>query len=95
MGRRHGHRPGETWSVGGLLATSSPALASWGPGRLDLFVRGEDNALWHYCLSDDESPWVSLGGVLTAAPAAASSGEGRIDVFAKGTDNAIWQRHLG
>lgn len=85
---------GGTWSVGGLLATSSPALASWGPGRLDLFVRGDDNALWHNCISDAESPWVSLGGILTAAPAAVSWGEGRIDVFAKGTDNALWHRHL-
>ncbi len=28
--------------------TSGPAVCSWGPGRIDVFVRGgDDNALWH------------------------------------------------
>jgi hypothetical protein len=33
-------------SLGGIL-TSGPAAASWDTNRLDVFVRGEDNALWH------------------------------------------------
>ena len=33
-------------SLGGKL-TSGPAAASWSEGRLDVFARGTDNALWH------------------------------------------------
>jgi hypothetical protein len=39
-----------TWNVweslGGVL-TSGPAVASWSPNRLDVFVGGTDSALWH------------------------------------------------
>jgi hypothetical protein len=73
--------------------TSAPAVCSWGPARLDVFGRGEDNALWHKSLTGrDWSDWVSLGGVLTSPPAAVSWGEGRIDVFIRGTDMALWHR---
>ena len=41
---------GETWvrteTLGGQL-TSGPGVASWGPGRLDVFARGSDNSLIH------------------------------------------------
>ncbi len=33
------------WLGGGF--TTGPAACSWAPGRLDLFGRGEDSALWH------------------------------------------------
>jgi hypothetical protein len=33
-------------SLGGVL-TSDPAAVSWGPNRIDCFVRGTDNAMWH------------------------------------------------
>ena len=40
-------RGAEAWqSLGGYL-TSSPAAVSWGNGRIDVFVHGGDNALWH------------------------------------------------
>src|SRR5262249_47495824 len=41
---------GSSWSgwesLGGVL-TSAPAAVSWGPNRIDCFVRGTDNAMWH------------------------------------------------
>ncbi len=72
--------------------SSGPGIASWGPGRLDIFVRGSDNALWHkfYASSFGWSGWSSLGGQLAADPAAISWGPGRLDIFAQGTDNALW-----
>jgi hypothetical protein len=79
-------------ALGGAM-TSGPGVASWGSGRLDVFVRGTDNAL--YQRSWDGTRWVdwqALGGVLTADPAAVSWGSGRIDVFVRGTDNALYQR---
>jgi Repeat of unknown function (DUF346) len=73
--------------------TSAPAVCSWGPGRLDVFGRGEDNALWHKWLTGrDWSDWQSLGGTLSAPPAAVSWGEGRIDVFVRGPDLALWHK---
>jgi hypothetical protein len=79
-------------SLGGGF-TTGPAAASWGPGRLDVFGRGEDNALWHAWFENGRwSHWESLGGGLTSRPAAASRGRRRLDVFARGTDNALWHR---
>ena len=33
-------------SAGGTLG-SDPTAVSWGPGRIDVFTRGEDSVLWH------------------------------------------------
>lgn len=95
MARRNGAWNGPHRGIGGLASTSSPAICSPAPGRLDILVRGPDNALWHSWSTDDAQhwqPWESLGGILTAAPAAVSWGGGRIDVFAKGTDDAYWHK---
>ena len=72
-------------------ATSGPDVASSGPGRLDVFVRGADNALWHRWHDGAWSAWVSLGGVLTSDPTAVSWSAGRLDVFVRGTDSALWR----
>jgi len=85
-----------TWSewesLGGGL-TSPPAAVSWGEGRIDVFVRGTDRALWHrWFTGGDWSDWESLGGVLNFGPAVSSWGPRRLDVFARGTDNTIFQR---
>jgi hypothetical protein len=86
-----------TWlgweSLGGVL-TSGPAASSWSSGRLDVFVRGTDSALWHKWFQNGWSGWESLGGVLTSSPAAVSSGNGRIDVFVRGTDCALWHKRF-
>jgi Repeat of unknown function (DUF346) len=84
--------------------TSAPAVASWGMGRLDVFVRGSDNRLWQrscdiatgvnsVCDGGDWSTWQQPpigGGNLGSAPAAVSWGLGRIDVFTRGTDSALY-----
>jgi Repeat of unknown function (DUF346) len=85
--------------------TEAPAVASWGPGRLDVFVRGSDNRLWQksceiptsgqneVCDGNDWSGWQSPpigGGALGSAPAAVSWGLGRIDVFTRGTDSGLY-----
>jgi Repeat of unknown function (DUF346) len=81
-----------TWeSLGGVLS-SSPDVCSWAPGRLDVFLRGTDDALWHRWYDGGWSGWESLGGVITSDPAAVSWSQGRIDVFARGTDAALWHR---
>jgi len=86
---------GSQWSnwesLGGVLS-SAPDVCSWGPGRLDGFVRGTDNALYHKWYDGRWSDWESLGGVLTSDPSAVSWGSGRIDVFVRGSDNALYHK---
>ncbi|MET0939041.1 MAG: tyrosinase family protein, partial [Gaiellaceae bacterium] len=80
------------WESPGGILTSEPAVCSWSPGRLDVFVRGTDSALWHKWFENGWSDWESLGGVLTSGPGAASWDSGRIDVFVAGTDSALWHK---
>jgi tyrosinase-like protein/polyphenol oxidase-like protein len=84
-----------TWmdweSLEGVL-TSGSGAASWAPGRLDVFVRGTDSALWHKWFDNGWSDWESLGGILTSSPAAVAWDQGRIDVFGRGTDSALWHK---
>jgi hypothetical protein len=82
----------QAWeSLGGVLS-SGPDVSSWAAGRLDVFARGTDNALWHKWYDGGWSGWESLGGVLTSDPTAVSWSNGRIDVFARGTGNALWHK---
>ena len=80
------------WEPLGGPIGSGPDLSSWGPNRLDAFVRGTDNQLWHRYLDGSIWTWEALGGVITAEPGAVSWGTGRIDVFVRGSDNALWHR---
>jgi serine protease AprX len=94
-----GGRLANAWSdwqpLGGGLR-SGPAVASRGPGRLDVFVRGTDDALWQRSFGPGGwGNWQPLGGLTTAEPAAVSSEDASIDVFVRGTDNALWQRSFG
>lgn len=78
------------WTPAGGL-TSPAAAASWGAGRMDLFARGQDNALWHRDWDGSGwTGWLPLGGGLDSAPAAVSWGQGRVDVFARGLDSGLW-----
>jgi hypothetical protein len=80
---------GSDWeSLGGVLS-SGPDVCSWSEGRLDVFVRGTDNALHHKWFDGGWSDWESLGGILTSDPSAVSWGNGRIDVFVRGIDDAL------
>jgi spore germination protein YaaH len=84
---------GATWSSLGGTATSRPAVSSSSAARLDVFVRGQDNAVWQDTWTGSGwSGWVSLGGSVTSAPAAVSWGSSRIDLFAIGQDKALWHR---
>jgi hypothetical protein len=102
-----------SWTSLGGLATSGPGVAhtSGTPGdssppigRIDLFVRGSDGALWHRTMygsgpSNLWTRWASLGGIITSDPAAVSTGNPHNDTFeltvaARGTDGALWTRHV-
>jgi hypothetical protein len=82
-------------TMGGALAPGSgPGAASWGPARLDVFVRGGNDALYHKASTDNGttwSDWDPLGGVLSSDPAAVSWGTGRIDVVVRG-GTQLWHK---
>jgi len=81
------------WSAWSAIgdATATPAVASWGAGHLDVFIRGQDNALYQRTWDSGAwSGWYAVGGTLTSAPAAISQTTGRIDVFVRGQDDALW-----
>lgn len=63
---------------------SAPAAVSWGPNRIDLFLRGTDNQLYHEVSGDNGATWLSswepLGGSVGATPAVASWAPNRLDV---------------
>lgn len=85
---------GSTWqswqSIGGGSITD-PAAVSWGPGRIDVFIKGGDNALWHQAFDNGAwQGWESLGGVINSGPDVASWGPNRLDVFVRGMDNKLW-----
>jgi hypothetical protein len=84
---------GSSWAAGAfppLAATGSPAVAANRDGRLEVFVRGVDNAVWHtWELTPGgawATGWASLGGVVTSAPAVAPNADGRLEVLAVGAD---------
>ena len=79
----------------GFGSLNALALSSWGNGRLDVFVRAADNAVWHrFKTPSGWSSWFSLGGNATTKPAAASWGVGRIDVFVGSSDGNLYELSL-
>jgi hypothetical protein len=88
--------------VGGTL-TGAPAAACWtrtgeraGEQRVDVFVPGTDQALWHrfYTAQRGWSGWETLGGVLAkgTSPSVSSLRAGSLDIFVVGTDNALYHK---
>jgi hypothetical protein len=80
------------WESLGGVVTSGPGASSWSWGRLDVFARGGNNALYHKWYNGSWSAWESLGGSILSAPAAVSWGTNRIDVFALGTNTALFHK---
>lgn len=102
-------RPDGNWSAWENLGNSlpnnlglkgnPPALASWGAGRLDVFVIGTDRAVWQRSYDSGQwSDWTSLGGLVVSggviiSPIGATSwGVGRLDVFALDGWGRLWHQ---
>ena len=68
-----------------------PVMTADGGDKLDYFVRGSDNTLWHraWRWGWEARGWENLEGYIISSPAATSR-DGRIDVAAVGYDGAIW-----
>jgi len=87
---------------GNPTVESSPSLTRFASNdRIDVFVRGTDNALWqaHYSgTAGSQWTWykiddgTSLGPALAGAPSVIHDmTSDRFDVYVRGADNALWQ----
>src|SRR3954447_7407900 len=76
--------------VGGSgLAQEAVAVARNADGRLDVFARGTDNALYHSVETTPGgtwSAWIPLGSGVDGSPDAIAGADGRLEVFARGLD---------
>jgi hypothetical protein len=93
LGSSHWHG----WTPQGGALTAAPALAAWAPGRLDAFVRGTDNGIWHQWLDGvGWHSWENLSappGGAASGPSVASWAPGHLDVYVLGTDKKLWHRY--
>ena len=67
-----------------------PAVASSGPGRLDVFLCGATDRLYQGRLAGQACEWLPIGPQVShAEPAVVSWGKGRFDLFARTAANAL------
>jgi alpha-galactosidase len=91
-------RSGQAWSkkwtsLGGLRILGQPAAYGSAGGRVDVFVRGTDNAAYQRTLRAGKwGQWVRLGGSLTDAPTVAFTSPDNWTLVARGADGKVWQR---
>ena len=86
--------PTASASLGTAPLASAPAVCAQNSGSLNLFINGNDGALY-YNQWDSTTGWsapMSLGGYLTSGPAAVTQGAGAITVFGRGGDGALWEK---
>ncbi len=84
------------WASLGGAVTSNITAARNADGRLELFARGTDSALYHASQTapgaDKWSAWESLGGTLASEPGIGINADGRLEAFIWGTDGALYHR---
>jgi hypothetical protein len=77
----------------GIAAGSDPAAASWSANRLDVFVRGRDNAIWQASWDGVEWVyWANLGPTIVSSPAAVSWAPNRTDLFGVVTKGRVYHK---
>jgi hypothetical protein len=79
-------------SLGGDVI-SDPSVGVNADGRLEVFGRGRDNALWHNWQATAGGVWLgwySAGGILSEGAAPALNANGLLDIFARRPDNTLW-----
>jgi hypothetical protein len=94
----HDYTDNTTWSgwqpLGAPAAQlcSRPSAVSWAPGRMDVFVLGCDNNLWHTWFDHGWHGWEipsGSGPTIATAPTAASSEPGSLEVVAADFDGEV------
>jgi len=81
----------------GGIALGHGTATTWNANRLDYFVRGTDNAMYHrWFLSGTWYPansgWENLGGIILTPPSCTAWADNRIDCFVVGTNNHVFHK---
>jgi Peptidase family M23/Repeat of unknown function (DUF346) len=92
----------DPYSTGAFLWTTNPpsyqegesvGVASWASNRLDLFVRGNNGAMYHRWWDGSAwSGWEYHPGCLRGGPAAVSRMTNRVDVFVRGCGDHLHKK---
>lgn len=72
----------------------APAAVSWGPKRLDCFMRGVDSRMYHLWYDNGWGKLTVFDGIIASAPAVASQASGQLDVFARGLNNHLMHKRF-
>jgi hypothetical protein len=75
--------------------SGDPAVGQNADGRLEVFVRGNDRALyhrWQVAPGGAWSGWAALNGASTSDISVARNTDGRLELFTLGMDKALWHR---
>ena len=79
--------------LGGSLGGKA-VVAKNSDGRIEVFVRWQDNTLRHIYQTaaggTQWSSWSNIGSAVSSNPAVAMNSDGTLEVFAIGTDSALW-----
>ena len=83
--------------IGGTSRSSIVAPISRGPDRIDLFFRGDNDAVWHKFWNGSSwqpslEAWENLGGRASSDVTATYTSDNRIEVFMRGPSNALYCR---
>jgi Repeat of unknown function (DUF346) len=83
----------EQLALTGRQPDQRPGAVSWAANRIDVFVRGVPNGLFHRWWDGVHwNDWDGLGGTLSSGPDPAAPGVGLLDVFYQAPDGNIWGR---
>jgi kumamolisin len=84
------------WHVlaGGLTFAGQPVVGANADGRLEIFIRGMDGAVWTiYETAPGNYASVSFGGPVAGDPSVGHNADGRLEYFVRGTDGGVWTRY--
>jgi hypothetical protein len=83
-----------------IVMVGDPAIIMAPDGRLDIFVRASDNALWHKWQASPTSEWSKWENLskdvrvlekdMIGNPTVIRSAEGRLEIFVVASDNSLW-----
>ena len=84
-------KPQERFRISGNTAQSRPCCTSWGPGRVDCFIRAPESNVMHISIDNGVySEWEDLGGTIIDEIECVSRDVGIIDVLVLGTSSALF-----
>jgi len=83
-----------TMNMGGV-GVGRGTVTTWNADRMDYFVRGTDNDMWHLIFTDNAwtpTGWENLGGTIISSPSCTAWSDHRHDCFAVGSDNQVYHK---